>query len=50
MERYSYYGNMTIAFESNPGSHIDIPCLNHSFYLDGDLIIEEGEIVHPSCR
>ena len=66
MERYSYYGNMTIAFGSNllrsPAeycgihgendalSHIDIPCLSHSFYLDDELIIDKGQIVHPDCK
>lgn len=50
MQRYSYYGNMTIALETNAASHIDIPCLNHSFYLDDELIIDKGEIVHPECQ
>jgi len=66
IEKYSYYGNMAIAFGSNlmrsparycglhgqndAPSHCDIFTLNHDFYLDGQLIVHRGEIVHPDCR
>lgn len=66
IEKYSFYGGMTIAFGSNlmksparycglhgkndAPSHCDIFTLNHDFYLDGEVIIQRGEIVHPDCR
>jgi 2,5-dihydroxypyridine 5,6-dioxygenase len=66
IEKYSFYGNMAIAFGSNllksparycglhgendAPSHCDIFTLNHDFYLDGELIVKRGEIVHPECR
>lgn len=66
IEKYSYYGNMAIAFGSNlmkspakycglhgqneAPSHCDIFTLHHDFFLDGKLIIKRGQIVHPDCR
>lgn len=66
IEKYNYYGNMTIAFGSNllksparycglhgensAPSHCDIFTLNHDFYLDGELIVERGQIKHPACK
>jgi 2,5-dihydroxypyridine 5,6-dioxygenase len=66
IEKYSYYGSMSVAFGSNlmrspakycglhgendAPSHCDIFSLGHDFYLDGTLIIKRGEIVHPDCR
>lgn len=60
-----YYGMMQIALGSNmfdtplPNfglggkntavSHTDIECLNHDFYLDGEVIVKDGNIVHPEC-
>jgi len=28
-------------------SNLDMQCLNNSFYLDGEAIVEEGRIVQP---
>ena len=30
--------------------HIDLDCLNHSFYLDGEQIVNEGKIVDPELK
>jgi 2,5-dihydroxypyridine 5,6-dioxygenase len=62
----SYPGVMQIAFGSNyfdtpallsglggkrrTAAHMDIDLLNHNFYLDGELICEEGKIVYPNCK
>ncbi len=50
-----YYANMQIAFGSNIGifpgaqtlcrSHIDFPCLNNSYWVDDNQIMENGEFV-----
>lgn len=55
MDAETYLGNMQIAFGSNfmrmlggknhTAAHIDIPCRNHSFYVDDRLIVDEGRIV-----
>jgi 2,5-dihydroxypyridine 5,6-dioxygenase len=35
---------------SNHGqSHMDIMCLNHNFYLDGEVIVKNGTIVNERC-
>ncbi|WP_033288930.1 hypothetical protein [Amycolatopsis jejuensis] len=57
----SYRGSILLAFGSNTSdmpakhsgiggtrhcsSHLDIPLLNHSFALDGTLVVDEGKIV-----
>ncbi|MGA2767009.1 MAG: hypothetical protein ABSF24_01660 [Candidatus Bathyarchaeia archaeon] len=62
----SYPGVMQIAFGSNffdtlarhsgiggknrAPSHCDVDLLNHDFYLDDELIVKEGKIVHPKCK
>ena len=62
----SYPGLMQIAFGSNffdtpaeycgmggknrAPSHCDCDLLNHDFYLDGELIVKKGKIVHPRCK
>jgi 2,5-dihydroxypyridine 5,6-dioxygenase len=62
----SYYGVMQIALGSNifdtplPNyglggkntavSHTDIECLNTDFYLDEEIIVKDGDIVHPECK
>jgi 2,5-dihydroxypyridine 5,6-dioxygenase len=62
----SYPGLMQIAFGSSffntPAelcgfggknrsiSHCDCDLLNHDFYLDGELIVKKGDIVHPKCK
>ena len=60
MDAESYYGNMQIAFGSNFTSdlgsknvckfHIDIPCRNHSFYVDNQLVIDKGIIIPPALK
>jgi 2,5-dihydroxypyridine 5,6-dioxygenase len=66
VDKYCYYGNMAIAFgnnlmrspasycglhgENDAPSHCDIFTLGHDFYLDGEPIVQDGEIVHPDCR
>jgi len=61
-----YLGAVRIAFGTNIGdsparhsglggrrrapSHLDIDLLNHNVYLDDDIIIEKGNIVHADCR
>lgn len=31
-------------------SHCDIEVLNHNLYLDDELIVKNGKIVHPKCK
>lgn len=31
-------------------SHCDVDLLNHDFYLDDELIVKKGKIVHPKCK
>ena len=60
MDSESYYGNMQIAFGSNfmlafKGKnvcrfHFDIPCRNHSFYVDNQLVVDKGVIVPPALK
>lgn len=60
MDSESYYGNMQIAFGSNFALdlggknyckfHIDIPCRNHSFWVDDQLIVDKGVIVPEELR
>jgi len=60
MDAESYYGNMQIAFGSNFMSnlggknvckfHIDIPCRNHSFYVDNQLVVDKGIIIPPALK
>jgi len=60
MDSESYYGNMQIAFGSNFTSdlggknvckfHIDIPCRNHSFYVDNQLVVDKGVIIPPALK
>lgn len=54
------WGNVTIAFGSNMGhgfggqndsrAHIDICCLNCNFYVDGQTIVENGQIIPAALR
>ncbi len=60
MDAESYYGNMLIAFGSNftlgfRGKnacrfHFDIPCRNHSFYVDNQLVVDKGVIIPPALK
>ena len=60
MDAESYYGNMQIAFGSNftrslGGNnvckfHLDLPCRNHSFYVDDELIVDKGVILPPELK
>lgn len=60
MDSESYYGNMQIAFGSNfmdafKGKnvcrfHFDIPCRNHSFYVDNQLVIDKGVIIPTELK
>jgi len=66
IERYNYFGNIPFGFGSNllrspakycgvhgenhAPSRIVIPCLNQSLYLDDELIVDKGQIVHPDCK
>lgn len=55
MDAESFYGNMQIAFGSNfsrflkgenkVSFHLDLPTRNHSIWVDGELIVDEGVIV-----
>jgi 2,5-dihydroxypyridine 5,6-dioxygenase len=55
MDAETYLGNMQIAFGSNflkmlggknvTAAHIDIPCRNHTIFVDDRLIVENGKIV-----
>jgi len=60
MDAESYYGNMLIAFGTNSffGTkgknvckfHFDIPCRNHSFYVDNQLVVDKGVIIPPVLK
>lgn len=60
MDAESFYGNMQIAFGSNfsfnmegknvCSFHLDIPCRNHSFWVDDELIVDEGVILPENLR
>ncbi len=61
MDAECFYGNVLIAFGRdlfggrNPGSndvelHVDFPCRNMNFYIDDELIVSKGEIVHPKAK
>jgi len=60
MDAESYLGNMQIAFGSNfmlgmKGKnvckfHFDIPCRNHSFYVDDQLVVDKGVMVPPALK
>ena len=60
MDSESYLGNMQIAFGSNfmlslKGKnlcdfHFDIPCRNHSFYVDDQLVVDKGVMVLPALK
>ncbi len=60
MDAESFLGCMQIAFGSNffrnlgganvTKCHIDIECLNTSFYIDDELIVDRGKIVDPRCK
>lgn len=60
MDSESYLGNMQIAFGSNFSTdmggqnvcrfHIDIPCRNHSIYIDDKLIIDKGVIIDDRIK
>jgi 2,5-dihydroxypyridine 5,6-dioxygenase len=57
MDGESYYGNMQIAFGANffrqlggtnvCNFHIDIPCLNNSFWVDDVQVLDRGRFVVP---
>jgi len=60
MDSESYLGNMLIAFGSNfmlamkgknvCSFHFDIPCRNHSFYVDNQLVVDKGVIIPPALK
>ncbi len=60
MDAESYYGDVQIAFGNNLAftlkgtnatrAHIDIDCRNCSFWLDDQLIVENGEILPEDLR
>jgi 2,5-dihydroxypyridine 5,6-dioxygenase len=57
MDGESYYGNMQIAFGANffrqlggtnvCNFHIDIPCLDHSFWVDDVQVVDRGTFLVP---
>ncbi len=60
MDAETFMGNMQIAFGSNftrklggnnkTKAHIDIPCRNHSFYVDDQIIVDKGVIVAEGLK
>lgn len=50
----SYPGVMQVAVGSGSYresiSHCDIECLSCDFYLDDELIVKKGVIIHPGCK
>jgi 2,5-dihydroxypyridine 5,6-dioxygenase len=60
MDAESLIGNMQIAFGSNfmralggknvTAAHIDIPCRNHTIYVDEQLIVDQGQMVPEDLK
>jgi len=60
MNAESYYSNVQIAFSSNftydmGGKnvckfYIDVPCRNHSFFVDNQLVVDKVIIIPPVLK